>query len=179
MFRHTANHQSEIVWNNMRAPDESAMEEFDEHAIPHAVFTYPEVASVGMTETEAIKGRIVLVGSARYHDTVKGYAMDERTGFFKVIMDAKTRELLGAHAVGPNATALVHPIIYLMNAGDRTYRPIAMSQTIHPSLEEVMAWSFGNIRPGKGQEKSFGHHHHHGHDHQHEPDHDHGQENAH
>jgi mycothione reductase len=179
MFRHTANHQSGIVWNNMMAEDESGMEEFDEHAIPHAVFTYPEVASVGSTEGSAMKDHLILVGINRYHDTVKGYAMDERNGFFKVILDAKTREILGAHAVGPNASVLIHPIIYLMNSGDRTYKPIAISQTIHPSLSEVMAWAFSNLRPGKGQEKSFGHHHHHEDGHDHGSDHEHGPEQAH
>jgi len=181
MFRHTANHESEIVWNNMMTENDEELEEFDESAIPHAIFTYPEVAAVGMKESQAVRDHLVVVGTSPYIDTVKGYAMGEPTSFFKVILDARTKRILGAHAIGPHATALIHPIIYLMNAGDGTYSPLVQAQTIHPSLEEVMVGAFGNFRPGKGQEEKFGHHHHHhhGHDHDHGHAHDHSHNEGH
>lgn len=165
MFRHTANYESEVAWNNMTASTEKELQAVDEHAVPHAVFSWPEVASVGMREQEAIdKDIVVMVGRSSYTDAVKGYAMgDDGSSFVKVIVDAKSRKILGAHAIGPHATAMVQPIVYLMNAGKGTYLPLVRSQTIHPAMEEIMVRAFGNLRPGKGQEKFFEHHHHHDH----------------
>lgn len=180
LFRHTANHEASVAWKNMMAESEEEMEELDEHAVPHAVFTYPEIASVGMRENEAIKKGIVMVGQASYTDAIKGYAMgDDGKSFVKVIVDAKNRKILGAHAIGPHATAMVQPLVYLMNAGDGDYLPLVKAQTIHPAMEEIMIRAFGNMRPGKGQEKYFGGHHgghQHSHEHgeEHDHDHDHG-----
>jgi dihydrolipoamide dehydrogenase len=165
MFRHTANYESEVAWNNMTASTDEELEEVDEHAVPHAVFSWPEVASVGLREQDAIdKGIVVMVGRSSYTDAVKGYAMgDDGNSFVKVIIDARSRKILGAHAVGPHATAMVQPIVYLMNSGKGTYLPLVKAQTIHPAMEEIMVRAFGNMRPGKGQEKFFEHHHHHDH----------------
>ena len=165
LFRHTANYESEVAWNNMMAESEDEMEELDEHAVPHSVFTHPEISSVGMTEAEAVKKHIVMVGEAKYTDAVKGYAMGEDSSFVKVIVSAKTRRILGAHAIGPHATAMVQPLVYLMNAGKGTFIPLARAQTVHPALEEVMVNAFGNMRPGRGQEKHFQHTHSHAHHH--------------
>jgi dihydrolipoamide dehydrogenase len=174
MFRHTANNEGEVAWNNMMAEKEEDMQALDEHAVPHAVFTYPEIASVGMREEEAIKKTVVMVGESSYTDAIKGYAMgDDGSSFVKVIVDAKNRKILGAHAIGPHATAMVQPLVYLMNAGKGTYLPLVKAQTIHPAMEEIMVRAFGNMRPGKGQEKYFDHSHHHDHDHEHEHGHDH------
>ncbi|MGA1822521.1 MAG: dihydrolipoyl dehydrogenase [Thermoplasmatota archaeon] len=172
MFRHTANYESEVAWNNMNAESEEEMTELDEHAVPHAVFTHPEIASVGMREEEAVKKHLVTVGEAMYTDAIKGYAMGEDTSFVKVIVSAKTGRILGAHAIGPHATAMVQPLVYLMNSGKGTYTPLARAQTIHPAMEEIMVRAFGNMRPGRGQEEHFGgHHHHHSHDHDHDHSH--------
>jgi dihydrolipoamide dehydrogenase len=118
----------------------------DEHAVPHAVFSYPEVASVGLTEAQAkARGRKYFVGYSNYIDTAKGYAMGEEDGFCKVVVDGESMRILGAHAVGPHASLLVQPIVYLMNAGDGTFNPIARSQTIHPALSEIMVNAFANL----------------------------------
>ncbi|MEM0448650.1 MAG: dihydrolipoyl dehydrogenase [Methanomassiliicoccales archaeon] len=143
MFRHTANYHSDIVWFNAFGKRKIRLEE---HAVPHAVFAYPEVGSVGMTEAEArSRGIRYFVGYSRYIDTAKGYAMAEEDGLCKVIVDAESMRILGAHAVGPHASLLVQPIVYLMNAGDGTFNPIARSQTIHPALSEVMVNAFANL----------------------------------
>jgi dihydrolipoamide dehydrogenase len=178
LFRHTANYEAGVAWKNMMAESEDDMEELDEHAVPHAVFTYPEIASVGMREADAIQNKkLVMVGEASYTDAIKGYAMgDDGKSFVKVILDARNRKILGAHAIGPHATAMVQPLVYLMNAGNGDYLPLVKAQTIHPAMEEIMVRAFGNLRPGKGQEKYFGHH---GHDHSHDHDHDHEHGNGH
>jgi dihydrolipoamide dehydrogenase len=151
MFRHTANYQSEVVWHNMFAKDKVAV---DEHAVPHAVFTYPEVASVGITEEQAIAtGQRCFVGRSRYSECAKGYAMAEEKGFVKVIVTADGLRILGASIVGPHAAILLQPIVYMMNSGDGSYLPMARSQVIHPALSECVANAFGNLTDP-------GHHHH-------------------
>ena len=143
MYRHTANYESDVAWYNAFGKQKVKLLE---HAVPHAIFAYPEAAAVGMTESDAKKrGRKYFVGRAEYIDTAKGYAMAEEEGFCKVIVDAETMRILGAHAVGPHASLLVQPIVYLMNAGDGTFNPIARSQTIHPALSEVMVNAFANL----------------------------------
>lgn len=143
MYRHTANYESDVAWYNAFGKQKVKLAE---HAVPHAVFAYPEVAAVGLGEEEAKRrGRRYFVGRADYIDTAKGYALGEDEGFCKVIVDAETMRILGAHAVGPHASLLVQPIVYLMNAGDGTFNPISRSQTIHPALSEVMVNAFANL----------------------------------
>jgi len=144
MFRHTANYESEIVWRNAFTEHQHPV---DEHAIPHAVFTHPQVASVGMTEERAKKSHEILVGVKKYYDVAKGYAMGEEDGFVKVIVDSETGRILGAHIIGPHAAILVQQLVYLMNTEEQDYWPLARAQTIHPALSEVVVGAFGNLRP--------------------------------
>jgi mycothione reductase len=164
MFRHTANYESDLMWMNAFGDHKHPV---DEHAVPHAVFAYPEVASVGLTEEQARLQYNVLAGISRYYDTTKGFAMGEEDGLVKVIVEEETGKILGAHAVGPEASLLVQPLVYLMNAENQDYMPLARAQTIHPALSEVVIDAFGNLQP-VGE-----HHHDHAHDHGHERDHDH------
>ena len=144
MFRHTANYESDAVWQNAFTGHKHPV---DEHAVPHAVFTHPQVASVGMTEEQAKKSHEILVGVKRYYDVAKGYAMGEEDGFVKVIVENKTGKILGAHIIGPHAAILVQQLVYVMNAEEQNYLPLARAQTIHPALSEVVVGAFGNLRP--------------------------------
>lgn len=154
MYRHTANYQSDVAWINAFGDMDVKL---DEHAVPHAIFTYPQVAGVGMTSAEALESeRPLLVGQSTYDSTAKGYAMADEDSFVKVILDGNTLEILGATVAGPHAAILLQPIVYLMNCGDRTYRPLAASQIIHPALSEVVAGAFGNLHDPR-------HHHEHQH----------------
>jgi dihydrolipoamide dehydrogenase len=149
MFRHTANYESDIVWRNAFTEHQHPV---DEHAIPHAVFTHPQVASVGMREEQAKKSYELLVGVKKYYDVAKGYAMGEEDGFVKVMVDGETGRILGAHIIGPHATMLVQQVVYLMNTEEQDYWPLARAQTIHPALSEVVVGAFGNLRPvGEGR----------------------------
>ncbi|MGA9348340.1 MAG: dihydrolipoyl dehydrogenase [Anaerolineae bacterium] len=144
MFRHTANYESEVVWTNAFTEHKHPV---DEHAVPHAVFTHPQIASVGMTEEQAKQSHEILVGVKRYSDVAKGYAMGEEDGFVKVIVESETGRILGAHIIGPHAAILVQQLVYLMNTEQQDYMPLALAQTIHPALSEVVVGAFGNLRP--------------------------------
>ena len=144
MFKHTANYAADVVADNMLRNKKRI---FDTHAVPHAVFTHPQVGGVGMTEAEAIRaGKSVLVGRAKYADSAKGYAMGDVEGLVKVVVEAGTNRILGCSIVGPEAPVLVQQVVFLMNAGLEDVAPLERSQVIHPALSEVLANAFANLQ---------------------------------
>jgi dihydrolipoamide dehydrogenase len=154
-YRHTANYHASLVWQNAFHERQVAL---DEHAVPHAVFTHPQVAAAGLTQAEAEKAYDeILVGIKQYTDVAKGWAMGEEDTFFKVIVENGTGRILGAHAIGPHAAILVQQLVYVMNADEGTYLPLARAQTIHPALSEVVVGALGNLQFAGAHE----HHHHH------------------
>ena len=152
-FRHTANYHASLVWQNAFTEHRRSV---NEHAVPHAVFTHPQIASVGLTEAQALEKHDTLVGVKMYADTAKGYAIGEEDGFFKVVVENDTGRILGAHAIGPHAAMLVQQMVYVMHADEGTYLPLARAQTIHPALSEVTVGALGNLRAAGEHE----HHHH-------------------
>ncbi|HPO88951.1 MAG TPA: dihydrolipoyl dehydrogenase [Methanothrix sp.] len=147
MFRHTANYEAAIVAHNLisAVKGENKKATVDYHAVPHAIFTYPQIAGVGMTEEQArAAGYEILVGRAHYEQTAMGYAMDE-DGMAKAIVDARSGRILGFHVIGSSAPELVQQVTYLMNAENQDLTPMARSQVIHPAISEVVARAFGNL----------------------------------
>ncbi len=187
-FRHKANYEAEICNNNIFAPKEHR-KSVDYSAVPWAIFTYPQIGHVGMTEKEAIdKGYEIYVAIKQYSTVAKGYAMgfsnnDDDDGFVKLVVD-KSYRILGAHVVGPHAAILVQPFVYLMNSGftcvlpessgeedipklsracpeGGSFMPIYRSMVIHPSLNEVTGWAIGSLRPVNIKMEHHGHNHDH------------------
>jgi dihydrolipoamide dehydrogenase len=119
----------------------------DYAAAPHAVFTHPQVASVGLKEDEARqRGRKILVGKALYKDTAQGSAMMETKGFVKVIVDHEDGKILGAHIIGPYASILIQEVVNAMAVGDKNFVPIVRGLHIHPAMSEVVQIAFANLR---------------------------------
>lgn len=146
MFKHAANYEAEIAWNNFEHESHGHKIQVDYSAIPHAVYSHPQIASVGSTEEQAReKGKDILIGRYYYRDTAKGAAIGEENGFFKVIIEKGTNKLLGGHIVGPYAPILIQEVTNAMSSGDRTYRPIIEGLHIHPALTEVVQWAFGTL----------------------------------
>ncbi|HJH32182.1 MAG TPA: dihydrolipoyl dehydrogenase [Methanosarcinaceae archaeon] len=147
LFKHVANYESTIVYYNAILKKNVKV---DYHAVPHAVFSYPEIASVGLREREAI-GRYgehsVLIGFERYEDTAKGQAMGVKDYFVKVIVESDTYKILGAHIIGPHASILIHQIIPLMYTPLQSAEPIMNGMDIHPSLSEVVTRAFYPLMP--------------------------------
>ncbi|MFX1309985.1 MAG: dihydrolipoyl dehydrogenase family protein [Promethearchaeota archaeon] len=185
-FRHKANYEAEICTNNIFGPEDQKRS-VDYSAVPWAIFTYPQIGHVGMTQAEAIeKGYEIFVAIKNYSTVAKGYAMGfetgkENDGFVKLIVD-KSYRILGAHVIGPQAAILVQPFVYLMNSGftcslpehfnekeipkiERacpeagSFMPIYHSMVIHPSLNEVTGWAIGNLTPINIRMKQHEHHH--------------------
>ena len=150
MYKHVANKEAELVWHGFT---EGHVHPLDYDKVPYAVFTWPQMASVGLTEREAAaRGLDYLVGEYNYIDTAKGAAMDEEDGYVKVILEEESYSILGAHIVGPYAPILIQEIINVMNAGDGSVWPITDSMHIHPALPEVVQRAIYNLR-------APGHHH--------------------
>ena len=112
MFKHVANYEAGIVWHNAVHDHKVKM---DFSAAPHAVFSHPQVASVGLTEKQAKEQyHNILVGQAPYSETAMGAAMGFPEGFVKVIVERETGKILGGHIIGPEASILIQEIINAM-----------------------------------------------------------------
>jgi mycothione reductase len=138
LFKHVANYESQIVYYNAVLGKKVKA---DYHAIPHAVFTYPEVASVGMSEKEAIEtyGKTgILIGFERYENTAKGEAMDAKKHFVKIIFERSSMKIAGAHIIGDYASILIQEIINVMYTEERSGWVLSEAIHIHPSLSEVV-----------------------------------------
>jgi len=146
MFKHVANYEAEVVWHNVFGHPGHKIKA-DYSAIPFAVFSHPEIASVGLTEKQARdKGHEVAVGRADYKDTAKGLAMSEPEGFVKIIADAKTGRILGGHIIGPQASILIQEIINVMECREENYGAVLRALHIHPALPEVVQRAVGSIQ---------------------------------
>jgi len=144
-FKHVANYESQVLYYNAIL---KKREKVDYHAIPHAIFTHPEIASVGLGEKEAIEKHgkdKVLIGIQRYQDTAKGEAMGVKDYFVKVIVERETMKVVGAHIVGPHASILIQEIINLMYTPEQTADPIIHGMHIHPALSEVVERAFRSL----------------------------------
>jgi dihydrolipoamide dehydrogenase len=143
MFKHIANYEAQVAWHNALHEHKIKM---DYSAAPHAVFTHPQIASVGLKEAEAKQqGYKILVGTAQFRDTAQGAAMGKPKGFVKVILEQKTGRILGGHIIGPFASMLIQEITNAMSTGDRSFTPIMRGMHIHPAMSEVVQSAFANI----------------------------------
>jgi mycothione reductase len=137
LLKHVANHEARVVAHNLAHPD--AMIASDHRYVPAAVFTHPQLASVGLTEEEAgASGRPYVTAVEKYGGTAYGWAMNDTTSLCKLIADPATGRLLGAHLMGEQAATLIQPLIQAMSFG-LGVRDMARGQYwIHPALPEVV-----------------------------------------
>ncbi|GMT47879.1 MAG: dihydrolipoyl dehydrogenase [bacterium] len=108
----------------------------DYSVVPAAIFTSPEIASVGLREDQASeKGIDYITGHFQFRALGKAHAMGEISGFVKVIADKGTDRLLGVHIIGPHASDLIHEAAVAIKAGLKV-RDIADTIHAHPTLSE-------------------------------------------
>ncbi len=136
-LKHLANREAEAAFHNMAHPN--APITVDYSAVPQAVFSNPQIASVGLTEPQAIEaGLDFVVGRRDYGGTAYGWALEDETSFAKVLIERKTKRIVGAHILGPQAASLIQPIIQAMTLG--TTADVVANEVfyIHPALTEVV-----------------------------------------
>jgi mycothione reductase len=136
-LKHLANAEAAVAFWNIAHPDDQRRQSYK--AVPSAVFSNPQVATVGLTEAEAhAAGRSFRVGRRDYAGTAYGWAMADETGFAKVLVDDETGLIIGAHVLGPQAASLLQPLVQAMQF-DQPAADVARSVFyIHPALTEVV-----------------------------------------
>ena len=136
-LKHVANAEAKVAFHNIGSTD--AEREVSYKGVPGAVFSNPQVATVGLTETQATEaGADFVVGRTDYGGTAYGWAMEDESSFCKVLVDRSSLLVLGAHIIGPQAATLIQPIIQAISL-DLTAEQLARgSYYIHPALTEVV-----------------------------------------
>ena len=136
-LKHVANEEARTVQYNLLNP--AAMVATDHRYVPHAVFSEPQIAAVGLTEAEAKEQGIdYRVGRQDYGETAYGWAMEDTEHFVKVIADAGSGLLVGAHLIGPQASSLIQPLVQAMSFGQRPIDVARGQYWIHPAMAEVV-----------------------------------------
>ena len=136
-LKHLANAEAKVAFWNLAHPDDPRS--VDYRAVPSAVFSHPQVATVGLTEQQATdKGLAFVVGRRDFGGTAYGWALEDSTSFAKVLVDSQSRRILGAHVLGPQASSLIQPLIQAMQFGQRADELADRVFYIHPALTEVV-----------------------------------------
>jgi mycothione reductase len=136
-LKHMANGEAKVVRHNLSHPDD--LRTFDDRPAPHAVFGSPQIGAIGLTEAQAAaSGRPYVTITHDYAGAAYGWAMEDTSGFCKLIGDPTTGMLLGAHVIGYQASVLVQLLVQGMHLGS-TVAEMALGQVwIHPALSEVV-----------------------------------------
>lgn len=136
-LKHLANAEAAVAFWNMAHPDDLRHQSY--RAVPSAVFSNPQVATVGLTEQQAIaQGRPFSVGRRDYAGTAYGWAMADETGFAKVLVDDESGLIIGAHVLGPQASSIIQPLVQAMTFEQRAEDVARQVFYIHPALTEVI-----------------------------------------
>lgn len=136
-LKHVANHEMRVVRHNLLHPE--AMVASDHRVVPSAVFTHPQIATVGLTPRQAAeRGLAVSVGRTAYGSTAAGWARRDEDGFAKVLVDTDSGLIVGAHIIGPEAATVIQPLIQAMQFGQRAADVARLQYWIHPALSEVI-----------------------------------------
>ncbi|MBD7993741.1 mycothione reductase [Arthrobacter sp. Sa2CUA1] len=140
-LKHVANHEARVVSHNLLHPNE--LQASSHRFVPAAVFSQPQVASVGLTEAQARdyaaeEGLDLVTVVQDYGSTAYGWAMEDTTGFVKLLADRSSGRLLGAHIMGHEASMLLQPLVQAMVFGLDAYTMARGQYWIHPALTEVV-----------------------------------------
>ena len=142
LFKHSANLEAGYVYNNAILNERIKV---DYRAMPHAIFSSPQIAGVGLREQDLREGKIdYAVGKYMFIKSGMGIALQDNGGFVKVFADRKTEKILGCHILGTDASTLIHEVIVAMKAG-LTADAIKNAVHVHPALSEVVQRAVNNI----------------------------------
>ena len=141
MFTHVANREASLAAQN--AFHEAKLK-IDYSAAPHAVYSHPQIASVGLTEENARKDYDILVGRTKYLAIAKGEAMIEKEGFAKAIVEKDSEKILGFHIIGPYAPVVIQEVVNAMTSGGHT-EEINGGIHIHPALSELIPAALNSL----------------------------------
>jgi dihydrolipoamide dehydrogenase len=134
MLAHVASHQGITAVKNIMGENIK----MDYKVVPSCIYTNPEAASVGLSESEARKiCKDIKIGKFPYAASGKAMTMGQRKGFVKIICDPKYKEILGVHILGSHATELIAEAALAMKL-ECTAEELVNTIHAHPTLSETM-----------------------------------------
>jgi mycothione reductase len=134
-LKHVANAEGRTIGHNLAHPED--LRPLPHEWVPFAVFSDPQVASVG-SRSQDLDGREFVTATQKFGDTAYGWALQDHFGICKLYADPTTGRLLGAHILGHQAALLIAPLIQAMAHGQRVADLARGQYWIHPSLAEVV-----------------------------------------
>jgi mycothione reductase len=152
-FKHSANLEANYAYHNIVHEDDKVSVDYT--AMPHAIFTSPQIAGVGTTEQSLkaqgkIEGVDYLKSLYPFINTGMGRAIEDNEGFVKFLVDKQSRNILGCHIIGTDASILIHEVLIAMKTSDTmgkmgTIDNITRTVHVHPALSEVVARAASQI----------------------------------
>jgi mycothione reductase len=141
LFKHAANHEAQYAYHNLvhgkRIPVDYA-------AMPHAIFSSPQIAGAGYTEQELKKNKTTYSRAVYpYIKTAMGEAIEDTDGFAKFLVSKEGR-ILGCHIMGSHASVLIHEALVAMKLG-AGIGSITTTVHIHPALSEVVSRAASSV----------------------------------
>jgi len=144
-LKHSANLEAGYAAHNAFVKKAKEKVKVNYHAMPHAIFCSPQIASVGKTEQDLEENGIKYVkGVYDYYNTGMGIALEEKGSFCKVLVSPESKEILGCHIIGSHASILIHEVLVAMRSR-LDVSSITGTIHIHPALSEVVGRAFDNI----------------------------------
>jgi pyruvate/2-oxoglutarate dehydrogenase complex dihydrolipoamide dehydrogenase (E3) component len=143
-FTHTSYNDYEIVAANLLDGDQRRV---SDRITAYALYIDPPLGRAGMTETEVRKsGRKALIGKRPMERVGRAVEKGETQGFMKVLVDAETKEILGAALLGIECDEVIHSILDVMYA-KAPYTVIQRAMHIHPTVTELIPTMLGELKP--------------------------------
>ncbi|HEV8131084.1 MAG TPA: dihydrolipoyl dehydrogenase [Acidobacteriota bacterium] len=134
MLAHKASREAEVAAEVIAGKSD----EVDYRAIPAVVFTDPEVATTGLSEKEAQeKGHKTRIGKFPFAASGRAMSVNEADGFVKIVIDEQSKEVLGVHIIGPDASDLIAEATLAIEMGAYA-EDIALTIHAHPTLSEAV-----------------------------------------
>jgi mycothione reductase len=135
-LKHVANAEARCLAHNLAHPDE--LRPYPHDWVPAAVFTEPQIATVGARLQDLAGKKPYVQATQDYHDTAYGWALQDTSGICRLYADPATGQLLGAHIMGYQASLLIQPLVQAMSFGLDVASMARGQYWIHPALSEVV-----------------------------------------
>jgi pyruvate/2-oxoglutarate dehydrogenase complex dihydrolipoamide dehydrogenase (E3) component len=143
-FTHTSYNDFEIVAANLLDNDPRRV---SDRIMAYALYIDPPLGRAGMTEAEVRKsGRKALAGKMMMERVGRAYERAETEGFMRIVVDAETKEILGASLLGIECDEVIHSLIDVMYA-KAPYTVVQRAMHIHPTVSELVPTLLGDLKP--------------------------------
>ncbi len=142
MFKHSGDYETQVAVENVV---HGGQREVDLSAMPHAIFTEPQMAGVGATEQDLREhGTEYVVGKQSLPETPMGRAKKLDHGFVKVLA-APDGEILGCHMLGYEASTMIHEVVVAMRSASGTVGDVTGIIHAHPTLNKAVQYAFEDV----------------------------------